>query len=87
MAAGETLATLAGPARSLLTAERILLNLIGRLSGIATLTRTYVDAVQRYEGPRSTTPARRRPAGGGWKSMPCTAAAATIIARACSTRS
>ncbi|MCE9605267.1 MAG: nicotinate-nucleotide diphosphorylase [Planctomycetia bacterium] len=43
--AGTTLAELRGPARSLLTAERPMLNLLGRLSGIATLTRRYVDAV------------------------------------------
>ena len=64
MAAGETLATLAGPARSLLSAERILLNLIGRLSGIATLTRTYVNAISgtkaRVYDTRKTTPGWRR---------------------------
>lgn len=43
--AGTVLADLSGPARSLLTAERPMLNLLGRLSGIATLTRRYVDAV------------------------------------------
>src|SRR5947209_7615614 len=45
VAPGSQLALLAGPARSLLTAERIVLNLVGRLSGIATLTRRYVDAI------------------------------------------
>jgi len=45
VAAGTKLAELVGPARSLLTAERPMLNLLGRLSGIATLTRRYVDAV------------------------------------------
>lgn len=45
VAAGTVLAELSGPARSLLTAERPMLNLLGRLSGIATLTRHYVDAV------------------------------------------
>src|SRR5262249_32109551 len=34
-----------GPARAVLTGERTALNLLGRLSGIATLTRSYVDAV------------------------------------------
>ncbi len=43
--AGATLATVSGPARALLTAERTALNLLGRLSGIATLTRRFVDAV------------------------------------------
>ncbi len=37
--------TLEGPARSILTGERLALNLLGRLSGIATLTQRYVDAV------------------------------------------
>src|SRR6516165_576945 len=42
VAAGSRLATLSGPARSLLTCERLVLNLLGRLSGIASLTRQYV---------------------------------------------
>jgi nicotinate-nucleotide pyrophosphorylase (carboxylating) len=41
----EVLATLSGPARALLTAERVALNFVGRMSGIATLTRQFVDAV------------------------------------------
>jgi nicotinate-nucleotide pyrophosphorylase (carboxylating) len=43
--AGTVLARLRGPARGLLTAERTALNLLGRLSGIATATRSMVDAV------------------------------------------
>jgi nicotinate-nucleotide pyrophosphorylase (carboxylating) len=39
------LATISGPARALLTAERTALNFLGRMSGIATLTRQYVEAV------------------------------------------
>ena len=39
------LAKVAGPARSLLTGERTMLNFLGRMSGIATLTRRFVDAV------------------------------------------
>src|SRR5689334_13667081 len=39
------LAEVAGPARALLTGERIALNFLGRMSGIATLTRQFVDAV------------------------------------------
>ena len=42
---GQSLATLVGPARSLLAAERPLLNLLGHVSGVATCTRRYVDAV------------------------------------------
>ena len=41
----QLLATVAGPARALLTAERTALNFLGRMSGIATLTRQFVDAV------------------------------------------
>jgi nicotinate-nucleotide pyrophosphorylase (carboxylating) len=47
-----------------LTAERLVLNLLGRLSGIATLTRKYVDAVagtqSRIYDTRKTTPGWRR---------------------------
>jgi nicotinate-nucleotide pyrophosphorylase (carboxylating) len=41
----ELLAEVSGPARGLLTAERTALNFLGRMSGIATLTRQFVDAV------------------------------------------
>ncbi len=41
----QPLADVAGPARALLTAERTALNFLGRMSGIATLTRRFVDAV------------------------------------------
>jgi len=42
---GQLLATVAGSARALLTGERTALNFLGRMSGIATLTRQFVDAV------------------------------------------
>jgi nicotinate-nucleotide pyrophosphorylase (carboxylating) len=41
----QMLAQITGPARSLLTAERTALNFLGRISGIASLTRQFVDAV------------------------------------------
>ena len=41
----QDLAAISGPARALLTAERTALNFLGRMSGIATLTRQFVDAV------------------------------------------
>ncbi len=54
------LAELDGPGRALLTAERVALNLLQRLSGVATLTRRYVDAVRhtpaRIIDTRKTTP-------------------------------
>ncbi len=40
------LARISGPARTLLTGERVALNFLGRMSGIATLTRQFVDRVQ-----------------------------------------
>ena len=44
VANGQVLALIAGRARSLLTGERTALNFLGRISGIATLTRAFVDA-------------------------------------------
>jgi nicotinate-nucleotide pyrophosphorylase (carboxylating) len=41
----QVLAEVTGPARALLTAERTALNFLGRMSGIATLTRRFVDAI------------------------------------------
>lgn len=43
---GQILAFVSGRARSLLTVERTALNFLGRMSGIATLTRQFVDAVR-----------------------------------------
>ncbi|HEV2560649.1 MAG TPA: carboxylating nicotinate-nucleotide diphosphorylase [Rhizomicrobium sp.] len=45
VAAGTTLALIEGSARSILSAERVALNFLGHLSGIATATRALVDAV------------------------------------------
>ena len=63
VAKGQTLAHLRGPARTLLTGERTALNLLGRLSGIATETRRLVDAVAGYPAritcTRKTTPGLR----------------------------
>lgn len=64
IAAGACLAEIAGSARDMLTCERPLLNFIGRLSGIATLTREYVRRVEgtaaRIYDTRKTTPGWRR---------------------------
>jgi nicotinate-nucleotide pyrophosphorylase (carboxylating) len=53
-----------GPAASMFMAERLVLNLLGRLSGIATLARRYVDTVAgtgaRIYDTRKTTPGWRR---------------------------
>jgi len=45
VARGAVLADVSGSARALLTGERTALNFLGRMSGIATLTRQFVDAV------------------------------------------
>lgn len=62
-AAGAVLARVEGDARAVLTAERTGLNLLGRLSGVATLTRAYVQAVEgtgaRIADTRKTTPGLR----------------------------
>ncbi len=60
---GEVIAEAIGPVRSLLSAERIMLNFLQRLSGIATLTRCFVDAVAttnaRILDTRKTAPGYR----------------------------
>jgi nicotinate-nucleotide pyrophosphorylase (carboxylating) len=64
IAAGGCLAEISGSARDMLTCERPLLNLIGRLSGIATLTREYVGRIEgtaaHVYDTRKTTPGWRR---------------------------
>ncbi|GER83683.1 nicotinate-nucleotide diphosphorylase (carboxylating) [Thermogemmatispora aurantia] len=61
--ANQTLAVLSGPARALLSAERVALNFLGHLSGIATLTARCVRAVAgtgvRILDTRKTTPGLR----------------------------
>lgn len=47
---GARIGVVSGPLRSLLTVERTLLNFMQRLSGIATLTRTFVDAIAGSPG-------------------------------------
>ena len=63
ISAGQVLARAEGPARAILASERTGLNLLGRLSGIATLTRAYVAAVAgagvRISDTRKTTPGLR----------------------------
>ncbi|HXQ90034.1 MAG TPA: carboxylating nicotinate-nucleotide diphosphorylase [Acidimicrobiales bacterium] len=78
LAPGSVLAEVSGPMRSILTAERTALNFLCHLSGIATLTRGFVDAVAqanpatRVLDTRKTTPGLRAlekaavRAGGGW---------------------
>lgn len=60
---GTVIAVVEGSTHSILTGERLALNLMQRLSGIATTTRTYVDAVAGYPAriadTRKTTPGHR----------------------------
>ncbi len=76
VAAGAVLAEIEGPAASVLTAERTALNFLTHLSGVATLTRAYVEAVSgcraRIAATRKTLPGLRALQkhavllGGGW---------------------
>lgn len=77
---GDVIATLTGPARTILVAERTILNLLSRLSGVATHTRLWTDALAgtgtRVLDTRKTTPGLRalekhavRAGGGGNKRM------------------
>jgi nicotinate-nucleotide pyrophosphorylase (carboxylating) len=73
---GGRIGIISGPVCGLLAAERLLLNFLGRLSGIATLTHRYVEAVAgtmaRIFDTRKTAPGWRRlekyavRCGGGW---------------------
>src|SRR5712671_7245077 len=58
------LLTISGPARPILSAERVALNFVQRLSGVATLTAQFVDAVKGTRAQildtRKTTPGWRR---------------------------
>ncbi len=69
---GETVARVGGPLRGVLTAERTALNFLARLSGIATLTARFVEAVSgtgcRVTDTRKTTP--------GWRVLEKAATAA-----------
>lgn len=61
--AGAGVASIHGPARGILTGERLALNLLQRLSGVATATRAFVEAIEgtgaRILDTRKTTPGMR----------------------------
>ncbi len=61
--AGDIIARISGPSRSLLSAERVALNFLGRMSGVATLTSKYVALIEgtatRIAATRKTTPGLR----------------------------
>jgi nicotinate-nucleotide pyrophosphorylase (carboxylating) len=77
---GQVVGEISGPVRGILAAERTLLNVLGRLSGIATLTHRYVEAVTgttaRIYDTRKTAPGWRLlekyavRCGGGWNRWP-----------------
>lgn len=86
--AGDIIVKIKGPSRSLLSAERVALNFLGRLSGVASLTRQYVDQVKgtnvRIAATRKTTPGLRALekqavlAGGGFAHRESLAAAIMV---------
>ena len=88
VAADQVLATVTGNARALLTAERVSLNLLTMMSGVATATRAWVDALAgtgaRVRDSRKTSPGLRMlqkyavRAGGGVNHRMCLADAALI---------
>jgi len=60
---GQTIMEISGPVRSILTAERVALNFLQRLSAVATITRRFVDAIAGTSAvildTRKTTPGMR----------------------------
>lgn len=64
VAAGKTLLKISGPTRAILSAERVALNFVQRLSGVATLTSQFVETVRgtnaKILDTRKTTPGWRR---------------------------
>ncbi len=60
---GDAVLEMSGRAQAILTAERVCLNFLGRLSGVATLTRQFVEAVRRWDvkimDTRKTVPGLR----------------------------
>ena len=76
-----------GPARAILTGERTALNLLGRLSGVATLTARYVELVA---GTGAVDPRHAQDDAGAARAREatrCAAAAGVTIAPASTTRS
>ena len=63
VSAGDVVANIAGPARGVLSAERVALNYLGRLSGVATLTARYAEKIAHTKArvcdTRKTTPLLR----------------------------
>lgn len=77
--AGQTIASVNGAARPILTGERVALNLLQRMSGIATLTAAFVEAAAG-SGARIVDTRKTTPGCGSWSAMRCGAAAAATTA-------
>jgi len=84
VAARTPLLTVAGRAQPVLTAERIALNFVQRLSGIATLTAKFVEAVKGTKA-RIWIHAKPHPDCAGPRNMPWLVAADRITVSVCST--
>ena len=82
---GDVLATVTGPTRALLTAERTALNLLCRMSGVATHTRALGRRAGRHQGDRAGHPQDHARACAPWRSTRSGPAAAPTSAWASTT--
>ena len=78
-------ALIRGPARAILAGERVALNFLGHLSGISTLTASFVDAVAGT-GARILDTRKTTPGCGCSKSRPCRGAAGSTTGSVSTTR-
>lgn len=67
MAVGDVVATVSGPSRSILSGERLALNLLQHMSGVSTRTAELVEKVPGGRTPSLWTPARPPPGCGCWR--------------------
>jgi len=82
---GEAVARIGGRARGVLAAERTALNLLSRMSGVATATRALADAIAGTKA-RIVCTERRHPVCARSKRRPCASAAAPTTASVSTTR-
>ena len=87
LAPGDVALAVRAPLRTLLTAERTALNLLGQLSGVATATAAWVDAVDGHPRPHPRHPQDRARGCGRCRSTPCAAAAGSTTGCRSATRS
>ena len=59
-----------GPVRSLLIAERTMLNIMQRMSGVATMTAKYQDELSGFGTQKCWTPGKLRPECASWRKRP-----------------